>query len=85
LAFDVVGPVFTLVTKRGPTFGKARVTVDGTVRGVVDFYSASTRWLSRQTFAGLGAGPHHVEVTVLTTRNPASTGNTVVFDAVTLR
>ena len=85
LAFDVVGPAFTIITKRGPAYGKARVFVDGTSRGVMDFYAPTVRWLSRQTFAGLGAGPHHVEVVVLNSRNAASTGNNVVFDAATLR
>ena len=85
LAFDTVGPVFTLIVERGPSFGKALVTIDGTSHGTMDTYSATTKWLSRQTYSGLGAGTHHVVVTVLSTKNPASTGTSVVFDAVTLR
>ena len=85
LTFDTVGPVFTLITERGPSFGKAQITIDGTSHGRIDFYSASTTWLSRQTYSGLGAGTHHVVITVLGIKNPASSGTSIVFDAVTLR
>ncbi|HEY0520525.1 MAG TPA: hypothetical protein VGC84_13605, partial [Ilumatobacteraceae bacterium] len=85
LAFDMKGPVFSFLTERGPTFGKARVTVDGTSVGTIDCYAATPRWLSRQTFTGLTAGAHHVEITVLGIKNPLSTGQSVVFDAITLR
>jgi hypothetical protein len=85
LTFDTVGPVFTFITERGPTFGKAQVTVDGVNKGTIDCYAPTTRWLSRQTFSGLGTGTHHVVITVLGTKNAASTGTAVVFDAITLR
>lgn len=85
LTVDVIGPVFTLVTERGPRFGKAKLTIDGVSHGTVDFYAPTQRWLSRQTFDNLGPGTHHVQITVLGTRNPASAGTDVVFDASTLR
>jgi CSLREA domain-containing protein len=85
LTADVIGPMFTLITERGPSFGKAKVTVDGVSHGTVDFYAPTQRWLSRQTFDGLGPGTHHVQITVLGSHNPASTGSDVVFDAITLR
>jgi CSLREA domain-containing protein len=85
IAFDTVGPVFTLILERGPSFGKAQVTIDGTSHGTVETYSATTKWLARQTYSGLGTGTHRVVVTVLTTKNPASTGTNFVFDGVTLR
>jgi bacillopeptidase F len=85
LVFDTVGPVFTFITERGPAFGKARVTVDGVNKGTVDCYSPTERWLSRQTYGGLGAGQHHVVIDVLGTKNAASSGTTVVFDGITLR
>jgi hypothetical protein len=85
LTFNTVGPVFTIITERGPTFGKAQISIDGTSHGTIDFYAASTTWLSRQTYSGLGAGAHHVVVTVLSTKNPASSGSTVPIDAVTCR
>jgi len=84
LAFDMTGSSFTFITERGPSFGKARVTVDGTSVGWIDCYAATTRWQSRQTFTGLTSGAHHVEIIVSATRNPMSTGENVVFDAITL-
>jgi hypothetical protein len=66
-------------------FGKAQISIDGTSRGTIDFYSASTMWLSRQTYSGLSAGTHHVVIAVLAAKNPASSGTSVVVDTITLR
>ena len=85
IAFNTVGPTFSLILERGPSFGKAQVTIDGTSYGTVDTYSATTKWLSRQRYSSLGTGTHRVVVTVLSTKNPASTGTDFVLDAVTLR
>jgi hypothetical protein len=83
--FDTVGPVFTLITARGPTYGIVRVTVDGVVRATLDLYRPTQRWLARQTFTDLGPGVHHVIIKALGTKNASSTGTAVVLDAVTLR
>lgn len=85
IVFDTAGPVFTVIVERGPSFGKAQISIDGTSHGTIDTYSSATKWLSRQTYSGLGAGAHHVVITVLGTKNPASSGTSFVFDGVTLR
>ena len=74
-----------MITAKGPTYGKALVAIDGVNRGTFDFYAATQRWLVRQTFTNLGTGVHHVVITATGSKNPNSSGTTVVFDAVTLR
>jgi CSLREA domain-containing protein len=84
-SFDTIGPVFTLITARGPAYGMVRVTIDGVTRANLDLYRPSQTWLARQTFTNLGSGVHHVVIKALGTKNVSSTGAAVVFDAVTLR
>jgi hypothetical protein len=40
--------------------------------------------LARQVISGLGAGAHQVQIKVLGTKQAASSGTTVVFDAVSI-
>ena len=70
----------TWVTRTGPDQGKASVTIDGKAKGTVDLYSASAAPLS-EVFPGLSNKAHTIEIKVLRTRNPSSSGFNVSLDA----
>ena len=70
----------TWVTRTGPDQGKALVTIDGKNKGTVDLYSASAAPLS-EVFPGLTNKAHTIEIKVLHTRNPSSSGFNVGLDA----
>lgn len=78
--FKVAGTQFTWITARGPAYGQAQVIVDGVAVGTLDLYSSTQQWQARQVVGGLVNKAHTVQIKVLGTRNPASTGNTIVFD-----
>ncbi|MGE5140646.1 MAG: hypothetical protein ACM3JD_14355, partial [Rudaea sp.] len=59
----------------------ASVTVDGAaVGGTIDLYSPTQQWQVPITFGGLSSGTHTLQVTILSTANPSSTGRVVVID-----
>jgi len=78
--FSFTGTRFTWITARGPDAGQAEVIVNDVVVATVDLYSPNEEWLYRQVITGLTGGSHTVQIRVLGTHNPASTGDTVVFD-----
>lgn len=69
------------VTRVGPGMGRARFTVDGRHRQLIDLYAArpATRTF---TVSGLRPATHTVRVTVLGTKRPASRGTAVTVDAI---
>jgi hypothetical protein len=77
------GSTVAWVSTTGPDRGMATVSVDGGAPTTVDLYSPTLRpatvvWQA----TGLGtATGHTIKVTVLSTRNAASTGNKVDIDA----
>ena len=79
----LAGSTVAWVSTMGPDRGMASVSVDGGPAQTVDLYSATLKsatlvWQA----ANLGtATPHTIKVTVLSGRNPASTGNKVDIDA----
>ncbi len=82
--FTTMGSQFTWITAKGPKYGKAQVIVDGTVVATVDLYTPAQQWLSPVVINGLNTSTHQVQIKVLGTRNSASIGNIVVFDAVSV-
>jgi hypothetical protein len=70
----------TWVTRVGPDQGKASVTIDGNAKGTFDLYQA-TRAVKNLPFSGLSNKAHTVVVTVLHTKNAASTGYNVQLDS----
>jgi hypothetical protein len=80
VAFNGTG--ISLVGFCGPTYGIARISVDGAPAVTADYYreayGSATVWSS----GTLPAGPHTIEVGYSSTRNPASGGNRVSVDAV---
>jgi hypothetical protein len=80
-SFSVTGNV-AVISTLGPDRGQLQIAVDGVSRpGVVDLY-APTVGAARVPVAvdNLPAGTHTVTVTVLGTRNPASSGTRVDLD-----
>jgi Divergent InlB B-repeat domain len=75
------GSAVTLVTVSGPTMGRARVSVDGTVLGTFDGYAPSLRFGVERRYTGLGSGDHVLTVETLGTKRPASSGTRVAIDA----
>lgn len=69
----------TLHTWRGPNQGMAEIFINGQSKGTLDLYSP-TAGLHAQTYGGLTRLRQIVEVRVLGTKNPASTGKQVRVD-----
>jgi beta-galactosidase GanA len=64
--------------------GIADVSIDGTQVATVDSYAASGKEFQQVLFSqsGLAAGRHTLTITVTGTKNPASSADTVVIDAI---
>ncbi|MEW5986820.1 MAG: VCBS repeat-containing protein [Chloroflexota bacterium] len=80
VSFTFEGPAVALATARGPDMGIAEVLVDGVLVTTVDLYNATLEWQYEVRLEDLGEGSHTVILRVTGTHNPASTGDTVVFD-----
>ena len=82
VAATFTGTAISLITRTGPTSGKAKITLDSTTY-TVDLYSSSTRY--KQTVwsaTGLSAaGTHTLTIEYTGSRNSLSGGNTVSVDA----
>jgi hypothetical protein len=73
---------FALVTTLGPNRGRAEVLVDGVVTATLDLYSATTMYRRVVYAVDFGmSGFHTIEVRVLGTKNPKSTGKRIDVDA----
>ena len=79
IAFE--GSGLTYVYTKAWNRGKAAVTIDGLLRGVIDEYSPDIVWQARTTFDGLQPGTHTAEIRVLHKRNPAASDFYVDVDA----
>jgi GH25 family lysozyme M1 (1,4-beta-N-acetylmuramidase) len=82
LTFRFTGNDVAIVSSLGPSRGRARVTIDGQLVGVVDLYSET--WALRQvvfaTHLSRG-GSHTLRLRVLPDPNPSSSGTRVDIDA----
>lgn len=79
--FAFTGPAVTWLSARGPTEGRAAVTIDGRPVATVDGYAATPAWQVAHSWTGLSAGRHVLRVEALGTRDPRSTGVRVTSDA----
>lgn len=80
--FAFSGTSVTWIAEKCPGCGRAEVYVDGVDKGAVDLYNPSTwKWKFQTTYGGLGPGTHTIQVKVLGTKNPASSGTKVTVDA----
>jgi hypothetical protein len=70
------------IAKKGPVYGKAKITVDGEKEYTVDLYSASVLWKKRVWSTGvIPAGTHTVVISWTGTKRAAATGTNINVDA----
>ena len=70
------------ITKTGPAYGQAKITVDGTKTYTVNLYSASTVWQKRVWSTGiLAMGAHTVVIHWTGTKSKAASGTNIGVDA----
>jgi len=82
LVAEFSGNGIVWIAKKGPTYGRAAVYVDGKLVKTVDLYSSKSKY--RQTVfstTSLGSGKHKLAIKVLRTKRSASRGYTVSVDA----
>ena len=71
------------IAKKGPDYGEAKVTVDGTKTYTVNLYSASATWQKRLWSTGiLPMGAHTVEIRWLGAKGSGATGTNIDVDAI---
>jgi predicted outer membrane repeat protein len=68
------------ITAKGPTSGKALVTIDGVNKGTFDLYNASFLWNQQFLFSGLTSAVHTIVIKVTGTKNVSATDYNVVVD-----
>ena len=82
LVFD--GTAITLVTAKGPAYGKVDVVIDRVVKSHnLDLYAATQQWQVLLSYSGLTYGTHRIQIRPTHTKNASSTGFGVVVDAFT--
>ncbi len=69
------------ITAKGPNYGRARVVIDGVVKGKFNLYAPNPQWQVQYLFGNLGSGQHVIEVRPLHTKAKKSKGYVVVVDA----
>lgn len=69
------------VTATGPSYGRARVVIDGAGH-TVDLYRPTSHWRVVLTFARLGPGEHHLIIRPLGRKDAASQSAAVAVDAI---
>jgi hypothetical protein len=67
-------------TVTGPGMGRARVYIDGVLKGTVDNYSAISHYNVAKIYGGLTDALHTIAIVVTGTRQSASTGTVVAID-----
>jgi subtilisin family serine protease len=76
------GTSLTWLSKTGPSYGKARVSLDGGTAVLVDLYSPSTLYQQQVWSTGpLPNGPHSVKIQWSSLKNPAATFTYLGVDA----
>jgi hypothetical protein len=76
------GTSLVWVSKTAPTYGMAKVSVDGGTAVTVDLYSAAIKYQQKVWATGtLSAGYHTVKIVWTGTKNPAATGTNICVDA----
>jgi hypothetical protein len=68
---------------KGPNNGKAKVTIDGALKGTVDLYDPNF-FFATLSYGGLTSGPHTLKITALGTKNPASSDTVVSVSGFTV-
>jgi hypothetical protein len=79
--FSFKGTGIKWIVTKGNMVGKARVTLDGVVMGLVDLYNPVTKNKVFLSKTGLAPGNHTLILEVSGQKNPASTGSAIDIDA----
>jgi bacillopeptidase F len=79
-SFTFRGTSLSWVSAKGPTMGKAKVYVDGVLKGTVDNYAKRSGFGLKRTFTGLADKVHTVKVVATGTKRKTSKGTSVVVD-----
>ena len=80
VSFTFRGTSLTWVTAKGTAMGKAKVYVDGVLKGTVDNYAKRNGFGLKRTYAGLADKVHTVKIVATGTKRTASKGTSVVVD-----
>lgn len=75
--FTFTGTGVEWITWHGPSFGKARVFLDGADMGEVDLYGKKERWGLVKTIVGLDHGAHVIEIHVLGSKHLRASGDAI--------
>jgi Subtilase family len=78
--YPFTGTSVTWYTVRGPDQGKARVEIDGVVKGTYDNYRSATQYRYHRTWS-LAAGTHTIRVLALGQKNANASDSFVAVDA----
>jgi hypothetical protein len=79
-SFTFRGTSLSWISARGPAMGKAKVYVDGVLKGTVDNYAKRSGFGLKRTFTGLADKVHTVKVVATGTKRKTSKGTSVVVD-----
>ena len=83
VTISFVGTHLTLLAKKSPKYGKAKITLDGKVLGTVDLYSSTAKFRQKVWGSGnLKQGAHTVVISWTGTKRGAATGTYIDIDAV---
>jgi hypothetical protein len=80
VSMPFTGSSVALITRTGPNYGKARVSIDGVSKGTIDLYAPVGHTNVSKAFGGLGAGSHTILVEVLHKRNLDAHGFAIDID-----
>ena len=83
LAFE--GQQVTYVFTRASNRGKAAITIDGRDLGILDLYSPTVQWRSKQLYRFLGPGRHVLVIRVLGESREGAEGRFVDVDGLEVR
>jgi hypothetical protein len=84
MSLDFTGRTLRWVTATGPSYGRARVVIDGKAH-TVDLYRRTRHWRVPISYTGLSKGRHHVTVRPLGAKRASSSSTNVVVDAFVVR
>jgi hypothetical protein len=80
VSFTFRGTSVSWVSAKGPAMGKAKVYVDGVLKGTVDNFAKRSGSRLTRAYTGLADKVHTVTVVATGTKRKASKGTSVVVD-----
>jgi hypothetical protein len=83
-SWTFTGTAIDWISAIGPSYGQARVLIDGVDRGIVDSYAGTQKWKVTRAYSGLASGLHTLTIQVLGAKNSKSKGTAVIVDAVVI-